>query len=307
METDFLLQQAEAFIEKSISADISKVIEFKEPFSAGESLELTGSVIFHKPVDMSGHTLRVYGSVHCKGSINNANLLAYQSVRVDGEIKDCNVFAQENISLHHALNSSIWSYGDITIDTESVGSNYMAAGSILGPAATVRGGRLACNGNITLDHALSPGDHTRLSIVLGDRKIIKAKITAMEARVQTLENDLVQVKECIDIFARKIVEKRLIGVHIPQFEAVKQQRIDIEKDIARLKAERDQLMQSTMTIKKAPGTVIIRSRCSNGVFIEIEGSRYETSQSMQSIMCSTNGHEVIVEPYYAISNTEVVS
>ncbi len=307
METDLLLQLAESFLEKSISADTSKVIEFKEAVSAGESLELMSNVIFYRPVDMGGHTLRVYGNVHCKGSLTNANLLAYGSVRIDGEIKDCNIFSHNNISLHHALNSNFWSYGDIHIDTESVASSYMAAGSIMGTAATVRGGRLACNGNITLEHALSPGDTTRLSIVLGDRKIIKAKIAALEARVRYLENDLVQVKDCIDIFARKIVEKRLIGVHIPQFESIKQQRVDIEKDIAAHKAERDQLMQSTMTIKKAPGTVIIRSRCSNGVFIEIEGSRYETSQTMQSIMCSTDGKEVIVEPYYAVSNAEVLS
>ncbi len=306
METDLLLQLAESFLEKSIPSDTSKVVEFKEAVNAGESLELTGSIVFHKPVDMGGHTLRVYGSVHCKSSIANASLLAYGGIQIDGEVKDCNVFSHNDITLHHSLNSNFWSYGDITIDTESVGSSYMAAGSIYGNNATVRGGRLACNGNITLDHALSPGDNTRLSLVLGDRKIIKAKIAALEARINYLENDLVQVKDCIDIFARKIVEKRLIGVHIPQFESIKQQRVDIEKSMAGHKAERDQLMQSTMTIKKAPGTVIIRSRCSNAVFVDIEGSRYETSQSMQSIMCSTDGKEVIVEPYYAV-NAEVLS
>lgn len=305
METDLLLQLVDSFLDKSASYDASKTIDFQNPFSASESLEFSGNAIFHKEVDMAGHTLRVYGNVRCKSSIHNASLLVYGSVVIEGECRNCNVFSHDSIRVSRAVDSSFWSYGDITIDVESVNSSCSAAGSIHGKAAAIRGGRLASNGSITLDNVSSMGEHNRTSLIIGDRKIIFAKVSAIDANIKRLENDLVEVTDCINIFARKIVERRLIGVHIPQFESIKKQKVDIEQEILQQKDLREQFLQASMN-KKSTGSVIIRSRASSDIFIEIEGSRFETQKPSQSVMFYTDGKEVFMEPYYPEGTSQPV-
>lgn len=307
METDLLFQLVESFLDKSASYDASKTIDFNNPFSASESLEFSGNAIFHKEVDMAGHTLRVYGNVRCKHAIQNASLLVYGSVTIDGECKNCNVFSHSSIYVHHAAESNFWSYGDIDIEVEAVNSSFSAAGSINGKNAAIRGGRLASNGNITLDSVSSLGEHGRTSLVIGDRKIIFAKVSAIDANIKRLENDLVEVTDCINIFARKIVEKRLIGVHIPQFEAVKKQKVDIENQLNEQKELREQFLHThTSTNKKSSGNIIIRSRASNDIFIEIEGSRLETQKPSQSVLFHTNGKEVFMDTYYPETSHQAV-
>lgn len=307
METDLLFQLVESFLDKSASYDASKTIDFNNPFNASESLEFSGNAIFHNEVDMAGHTLRIYGNVRCKNSIQNASLLVYGSVLIDGECKNCNVFSHSSIQVHHAVESNFWSYGDISIEVESVNSSYSAAGSINGKTAAIRGGRLASNGNIMLDSVASLGEYGRTSLIIGDRKIIFAKVSAIDANIKRLESDLVEVTDCINIFARKIVEKRLIGVHIPQFEAVKKQKIDIEKELSQQRELREQFLHMhTSMNKKSTGSIIIRSRAGSDIFIEIEGSRFETQKTSHSVMFHTNGKEVFMDTYYPEPSQQVV-
>jgi uncharacterized protein (DUF342 family) len=309
METDLLLQLVESFLDKSASYDASKTIDFNNPFTASESLEFSGNAIFHDEVDMAGHTLRIYGNVRCKGSIQNASLLVYGSVIIDGACKNCNVFSHNSIQVHHSSESNFWSYGDIGIEVESVNSSYSAAGSIDGKTAAIRGGRLASNGNIILDSVSSLGEYGRASLIIGDRKIIFAKVSAIDANIKRLESDLVEVTDCVNIFARKIVEKRLIGVHIPEFERMKKQKIDLEKELAQQKELREQFLQMhTSMNKKSTGNIVIRSRAGSDIFIEIEGSRLETQQAAQSVLFYTDGKEILMDTYYPeLSQHEVLS
>lgn len=296
METDTLLQLAEAFVSKASSQDMSKTLEFNEPFQAGETLELSGNTVFHKEMDLTGHTLHIYGDVLCKNAVSNATLFTYGDIHIEGECRNCKIFSNKSIHVSHTIDSLFWAYNNITIDVESVSSSYTTAASIIAPTASIRSGRLAANNNIILESAYSLSDATRLALVIGDRKIIIAKIAAIDADIKFLHSELQQVVECIDIFARKIVEKRLMGVHIPQFEDVKRQKVDIENTIKQKQALREQVVQLARG-KESAGRIIVLSRAGADLFVEIEGSRLETRQEYESVEFSTDGKEVFVERY----------
>lgn len=302
METDTLLQLAETFVSKASSQDMSKLLEFKNPFQAKEALELVGNAVFYQEVDGAGHTLHIYGDVTCKSSISNAIIFAYGSVAIEGECKNCKIFSNKAINFSHSLDSYFWAYDNIAIGVESVSSSCVTAAAIIAPHASARSGRLAANTNITLGNAYSLAEHTRLSLVIGDRKIIIAKIAAVDANIQFLKSELQQVVDCVNIFARKIVEKHLMGVHIPQFEDVKQQKVNLEKSIVEQQALREHLVQ--MSKGHTDNKIVVLARVSPDVFVELEGSRFETQQEYESVTFLTDGKEVFVERYIPAPHTD---
>jgi uncharacterized protein len=257
---------------KSIEVQPEITIRGNVDFSVG-NIDFVGSLIVMGDVK-SDFSIKTQKNIEIFGSVEDAQIHALGNIVIKkgflGSGKGV-VIAKGNVSLNTVLNQTVMSDTDVIITKEAVGGTIRAGGKILAQSATIVGGILDSDHEITVGYLGNP-DGSPAHVRVGRKGKILERLGQIDREIKQTEKQLIEVKDAVYRMIRKKIDVGCLGEDC-------EQRLQKLQEVQKMIPDRLQQLQEEKNILSIElqnhfdGRVIVRGTVYENIHIEINGAK----------------------------------
>lgn len=255
--------------------------------------EVNGNLTIDKNISKS--QLYVTGNLICNGIIEHSTIICLGDIVTKGTINQCSICVRGEIHCASISNSFIENGKNVTVRNEIRNSEINTAGSIEGITAVVQGSKVVACDNIIVDKAVKPTDYIQTSLIAGDKRILREKIVQQKAKLSDIELKIDSAKKALEKIVFKMVQVSKVSVKIPLLEEVKKTLNELKAQLEPQKIIIQNLVEQSQTLETEK-YIQINTSFTDGIFIEIDGTKFYTTASTFGVRFKTDGENVFSLP-----------
>jgi hypothetical protein len=239
--------------------------------------------------------LYVSENVVCNGIIEQSTIVCLGDVFSEGTLNQCSIYARGEIRCASLSNTFVENGKNVIVRNEIRNCDINTGGSIEGVTAVVQGSKVVACDNILVDRAIKPTDYIQTSLIAGDKRILREKIVQQKAKLSDIEIKIESAKKAIEKIVFRMVQVSKVSVKIPILDEVKKTLKELRAQLEPQKNIIQSLIVQSQTLETEK-YIQINTSFTDGIFIEIDGTKFHTIASNFGVRFKTDGQNVFSLP-----------
>lgn len=255
--------------------------------------EIQGNTTVEETIKKS--QLFVTGNLVCNGSIENSTILCLGDVTINGTVNECTLFVRGKIYCVSISNSVIVNELDIIVKNEVRTSEITSGGNFDGIRAVIRGSKVVVCENIIVEKVSKPTEFTQTSLIAGDKRLFREKIVQQKTKLTDFEQKIVSTKQAIEHIVKRMIQLNKLTMKFPLLDELKMTLRQLEEKVEKQKVLVASLIEQN-NLPRRENFIQINSSFSDGIFIEISGTKFISIASENGVRFKTDGETVYSLP-----------
>lgn len=239
--------------------------------------------------------LYITGNLVCNGPIEKSTIVCLGDVTINGTVNECTLFVRGIINCISISNSIIVNEHDIVIKNEIIKSEITSGGNFDGLRAVILGSKVVVCENIIVEKVTKPTEFTQTSLIAGDKRLLREKIVQQKTKLTDFEQKLASTKQAIEHIVKRMIQLNKLTMKFPLLDELKMTLRQLEEKVDKQKT----LVASLIELNNLPrmeNFIQINSSFSDGIFIEISGTKFISIASEFGVRFKTDGETVYSLP-----------
>jgi|GEM_PF-6770394 len=255
--------------------------------------EIQGNTTVDETIKKS--QLFVTGNLVCNGSIEKTTILCLGDVTINGTVNECTLFVRGNVQCISLSNSVVVNEQDVIIKNEVRTSEITSGGNFDGLRAVIQGSKVVVCENIIVEKVSKPTEFTQTSLIAGDKRLLREKIVQQKTKLTDFEQKIASTKQAIEHIVKRMIQLNKLTMKFPLLDELKLTLRQLEEKVEKQK----ELVASLIELNNLPrmeNFIQINSSFSDGIFIEISGTKFISKASENGVRFKTDGETVYSLP-----------
>lgn len=255
--------------------------------------EIQGNTTVDETIEKS--QLFIDGNLVCNGPIEKSTIVCLGDVTINGTVNECSLFVRGTINCNSISNSIVINEHDVFVKNEVRKSEITSGGNFDGIRAVIQGSKVVVCENIIVEKVSKPTEFTQTSLIAGDKRLFREKIVQQKTKLTDFEQKIVSTKQAIEHIVKRMIQLNKLTMKFPLLDDLKLTLRQLEEKVANQK-ELVALLLEQNNFPRKENFIQINSSFSDGIFIEISGTKFISIASESGVRFKTDGENVYSLP-----------
>ena len=255
--------------------------------------EIQGNATVDETITKS--QLFVTGNLVCNGPIEKSTIVCLGDVIINGTVNECSLFVRGEINCVSIANSIVVNEHDVIIKNEIRKSEITSGGNFDGIRAVIQGSKVVVCENIIVEKVSKPTEFTQTSLIAGDKRLLREKIVQQKTKLTDFEQKIVSTKQAIEHIVKRMIQLNKLTMKFPLLDELKSTLRQLEETVEKQKKLVASLLEQN-SLPRRENYIQINSSFSDGIFIEISGTKFISLSSEEGVRYKTDGEAVYSLP-----------
>jgi len=266
-------------------------LTFEKFFGENNVIEqLQGNVTVEQFIEKS--QLYITGDLICKGTIERSTIVCLGDVTIQGTVSFCTLFVRGKINCISLNQCLVINEMDFIVKNEVRSSEITSGGSFDGIKAIIQGSKLVFCNNIIAGKVTKPGEFIHTSLIAGDKRLLREKILQQKTKLTDFKIKIASTKHTIEHIVKRMIQLKKLTMKVPLLDEMKSTLLKLEKQY------QDQIVLVQVLTEQSQkprveNFIQINSTFTDGIFIEIDGTKFHTTSSSEGIRFKTDGEKIV--------------